>query len=90
MAAPDGRKLVGLAQRRQRDGVLLVAGTLIADPDWSLLCGVMGHPEDEATLRRRSVSCQALAGGPMAVPSCLHTLLVVPAGSPPPGRVPRR
>ena len=65
VAAPDGRKLVGLAQRRQRDGVLLVAGTLIADPDWSLLCGVMGHPEDEATLRRRSVSCQALAGGPI-------------------------
>jgi lipoate-protein ligase A len=63
VVAPDGRKLVGLAQRRQRAGVLLVAGTLLADPDWSLLCGVMGHPEDEAALRRRSVSCQDLAGG---------------------------
>ena len=62
VVAADGRKLVGLAQRRQRDAVLLVSGTLVADPDWSLLCGVMGHPEDEAALRRRSVSCRELAG----------------------------
>ena len=62
VVAPDGRKLVGLAQRRQRDGVLLAAGTLVADPDWPLLCRAMGHPEDEAALRRRSVSCRALAG----------------------------
>lgn len=62
VVAPDCRKLVGFAQRRQRNGVLLVAGTLVADPDWSLLCDVMGHPEDESVLRRRTVSCEELAG----------------------------
>lgn len=56
------RKLVGLAQRRQRSGVLLVAGTLVGATDWRLLCDVMGHPEDEAVLRRRTVSCEELAG----------------------------
>lgn len=78
VVAPDGRKLVGLAQRRQRDGVLLVAGTLVADPDWPLLCGVMGHPEDEAALRRRSVSCRALAGraiDPQRVAAALERLI---------------
>jgi lipoate---protein ligase len=62
VVAPDCRKLVGLAQRRQRGGVLLVAGTLLADPEWSLLCGLMGYPEDESALRRRAVSCEELAG----------------------------
>lgn len=56
------RKLVGLAQRRQRSGVLLVAGTLVGATDWRLLCDVMGHPEDEAVLLRRTVSCEELAG----------------------------
>ncbi len=59
------RKLVGLAQRRQRSGVLLVAGTLVGATDWHLLCDVMGHPEDEAALLRRTVSCEQLAGGPI-------------------------
>jgi lipoate-protein ligase A len=62
VVAPDCRKLVGLAQRRQRSGVLLVAGTLVADPEWSLLCDLMGYPEDESALRRRTVSCRELAG----------------------------
>lgn len=56
------RKLVGLAQRRQRSGVLLVAGTLVGATDWRLLCDVMGHPDDEAVLLRRTVSCEELAG----------------------------
>jgi lipoate---protein ligase len=56
------RKLVGLAQRRRHAGVLLVAGTLIGATDWRLLCDVMGHPEDEAVLRRRTVSGEELAG----------------------------
>lgn len=56
------RKLVGLAQRRQRSGVLLVAGTLVGATDWRLLCDVMEHPEDEAVLLRRTVSCEELAG----------------------------
>jgi len=59
-----GRKLVGLAQRRQRTGVLLVAGTLATVPDWPLLCGAMGRPEDAAAMLRRTVSCEVLAGCP--------------------------
>lgn len=62
VVGPDFRKLVGMAQRRQRRGVLLVAGTLIADPAWSLLCALLGYPEDETALRRRTVSCEQLAG----------------------------
>ena len=59
----QGRKLVGLAQRRRQTGVLLVAGTLIGVADWSLLCDAMGHPQDEPTLRRRTVSAEEIAGG---------------------------
>lgn len=58
----DYRKLVGLAQRRRQAGVLLVAGTLVGATDWRLLCDAMGHPQDEAILRRRTVSCEELAG----------------------------
>lgn len=58
----EGRKLVGLAQRKRQTGVLLVAGTLIGVTDWCLLCDVMGQPEDEARLRRRSVSAEEIAG----------------------------
>lgn len=58
----EGRKLVGLAQRRRRSGVLLVAGTLIGIADWPLLCDVMGHPENERILRRCTVSVEEIAG----------------------------
>lgn len=61
-----GRKLVGLAQRRRRAAVLLVAGTLVGMADWPLLCEAAGHPEDEPSLRRRTVSCDELAGHPVA------------------------
>lgn len=56
-----GRKLVGLAQRRQRTGVLLVAGTLVEPPDWALLCHALGQGGDEAAMRRRTVSCAQLS-----------------------------
>jgi lipoate---protein ligase len=62
----QGRKLVGLAQRRRQSGVLLVAGTLIATPDWQLLCGAMGKPLDEPILRQRTVSCAELARQPIS------------------------
>lgn len=58
----EGRKLAGLAQRKRRTGVLLVAGTLIGATDWSLLCDAMGQPEDESILRRRTVSAEEIAG----------------------------
>jgi hypothetical protein len=35
---------------------------LVGTVDWRLLCDVMGYPEDEAVLRRRTVSCTELAG----------------------------
>jgi lipoate-protein ligase A len=72
------RKVVGLAQRRRQAGVLLVAGALVGATDWHLLCDVMGHPEDEAVLRRRTVSCEELAGRsiePDALASALARLI---------------
>ena len=58
----DGRKLVGLAQRHARHGVLLVAGTLVAEPDWDLLCHALGRPEAATVLRQQTGSCGQSAG----------------------------
>lgn len=58
----EGRKLVGLAQRRRQSGVLLVAGTLIGMPDWPLLCDMMGHPDDARMLSQRTVSVEEIIG----------------------------
>lgn len=60
----QGRKLVGLAQRRQRTGVLLVAGTLVSAPPWPLLCDAMGCLQDAPVLQHRTVSCEALTASP--------------------------
>jgi len=59
----QGRKLVGLAQRRRQTGVLLVAGVLLTEPPWALLCEALRSGEDEKVLRQRTVSCGALAPG---------------------------
>jgi len=61
-----GRKLVGLAQRRRQQGVLLVAGTLVAQPDWGLLCEAMGQPRAAPLLRQRTVACEQLLGRRLA------------------------
>lgn len=61
VVSAQGRKLVGLAQRRRQSGVLLVAGTLLDVPDWPMLCDAMGQPQDERILRQRTVSCTELA-----------------------------
>jgi lipoate-protein ligase A len=61
----SGRKLVGLAQRRRRESVLLVAGTLVGAPDWALLCDALDHAQDEAALHARTVSCRQIAGRPV-------------------------
>lgn len=58
----EGRKLVGLAQRRRQTGVLLVAGTLVAEPPWALLCDALERPLDAALLHQRTVSCENLLG----------------------------
>ncbi|HUW36311.1 MAG TPA: hypothetical protein VMV91_03185 [Rhodocyclaceae bacterium] len=62
LVSSDGRKLVGLAQRKRRTGVLLVAGTLIGAADWFLLCDAMGQPADEPLLRRSTISAEEIAG----------------------------
>lgn len=60
-----GRKLVGLAQRQQRNGVLLVAGTLCHAPDWRLLCEAMGCPNDVPTLRAITAACNTPSRSPL-------------------------
>lgn len=57
------RKLVGLAQVRRREGVLLVGGLLLEPPPWALLCRVLGRPEADArALAARTTSVQETAG----------------------------
>jgi lipoate-protein ligase A len=46
----DSRKIVGLAQLRKRTGVLITSGTLIAQPDWPLLCEALGQSQADAEL----------------------------------------
>lgn len=58
----QGRKLVGLAQRRTRDAVLLVAGVLATEPDWALLCEAMGAPADAGRLQALTASCLPAGG----------------------------
>ncbi len=71
----QGRKLVGLAQRRRQTGVLLVAGTLLSPPDWPLLCAAMDRPHDAAVLHERTVSCAQLQGRPLAAQTWSTILL---------------
>ncbi len=61
----DGESRPKLVHRLDKDtsGVLLVAGTLIGVPDWSLLCDATGHPEDERILRQCTVSAAEIAAG---------------------------
>jgi lipoate-protein ligase A len=61
-----GRKLVGLAQVRRRAGALLVSGTLLAEPDWPVLCRVVaGSVSAAAPLGERTSSCEAELGRPV-------------------------
>ena len=66
--AVDDRKLVGLAQRRNRNGVLLVAGALLAPVPWQILCDALQRP---ATLARElaatTVDASQLIGRPLPV-----------------------
>lgn len=52
------RKIVGLAQRRARTGILLTSGTLLSDPDWACLEEYMPErASDAGLLARRTTSC---------------------------------
>jgi lipoate-protein ligase A len=71
-----GRKLVGLAQVRRRTATLLVSGTLIAQPDWRVLCGVVGDSVTAAAeLHECTSSCEAELGRPVR-PDWIARLIV--------------
>lgn len=74
------RKIVGLAQLRRRNGVLLTSGTLLYPPEWELLCGALGQPPHHAeVLAGCTVSCAEALGAPVlaeAMARDLHQMLV--------------
>lgn len=74
------RKIVGLAQVRRRTGVLLTSGTLIAPPEWPLLCGALGgDPADADRLRACTTSCAEQLGAPLmatVLAERLHHMLI--------------
>ncbi|MCO5401574.1 lipoate--protein ligase family protein [Ralstonia soli] len=74
------RKIVGLAQVRRRTGVLLTCGTLIAPPDWPLLCAALrANPEDALRLQACTTSCSEQLGVPLmatVLAEGLHHMLV--------------
>lgn len=57
------RKIVGLAQRRARTGVLLTSGTLLSDPDWACLEEYLPQrARDAGLLAGRTTSCRRELG----------------------------
>ena len=56
-------KIVGLAQARRRNGVLLASAVLLEPPPWALLCNVMNKPlAQAAALAGRTSSCARMLG----------------------------
>jgi lipoate-protein ligase A len=43
-----GKKIVGLAQARRRNGTLYSSGVLVEPSPWELLCAVLGQPREQA------------------------------------------
>jgi len=71
------QKLVGLAQRRRRTGVLLTSGTNVTEPDWDLLCRVFGESSDRASdLREASSSCTRELGSKVPLTTVAHELVL--------------
>lgn len=63
LVSRDGRKLLGLAQIRKRNGVALVSGLHLSPCDWSLLADVVvNQPELGEILQRLNSDCDALSG----------------------------
>lgn len=71
-----GRKLVGLAQRRTREAVLLVAGVLATEPDWSLLCEALDAPADAQRLHALTAACLPAGGRVEALAGRIETALL--------------
>lgn len=66
----EGRKVVGLAQLRRRNGVLLTSGTLLSPPDWATLCAALGRPASDAqALADATTSCEEQLGAAPLVAS---------------------
>ncbi|MGE0799576.1 MAG: ligase [Lautropia sp.] len=62
-----GRKLVGFAQRRNRHGVLLVAGALLGPVPWAELVAALGRPaEQTVALAAMTIDAAELRGRPLA------------------------
>lgn len=71
-----GRKIVGLAQSRRRNGVLFSSGTLIEPPPWEMLCETLGRPGNEAAeLASRTVSCADHLDEPAEAQALAQSLL---------------
>ena len=81
-----GRKLTGIAQRWQRSGVLVSAGTLTDPPPWTSLCDALGRPASDAReLDRTTTSLNACRGCVVDAPALaerLRTALVLALAAP--------
>ncbi|MEH6578761.1 MAG: hypothetical protein V7731_16995 [Amphritea sp.] len=63
VVSPDGRKLVGLAQIRKRQGVALVSGLHLAPCDWRVLCDVVVNDTSQAVaLESLNSNAEQLSG----------------------------
>jgi lipoate-protein ligase A len=64
----EAGKIVGLAQARSHNGVLLQSATLVEPTPWALLCEIMGQrPGLEMALSRRTSSCAQFTHAPPAI-----------------------
>lgn len=68
------RKVVGLAQRRGRDQVLFVAGTLLQPPPWHLLTERLQRSESPQSLARLTNDLSTLIGRQVDARACAVAL----------------
>ena len=62
IVSAGGKKLVGLAQKRNQHGVLLVGGTLVKCVEWKLLCDAMARHDYLEALSLRTISVEEISG----------------------------
>ena len=72
----DGRKIVGLAQARSGNGVILASAVLVEPAPWALLCEVMGKWIGYATLlSQHTASCAQFIHAPLPAHALEGSLL---------------
>lgn len=72
----DGAKILGLAQARKRNGVLLSSGVLLTEPPWALLAEAVGRPVAEAdALADQTTHAARWTGRTLALPEMAQSLL---------------